>query len=385
VKMHLTCFHAARRLISAAPFGIILSMVPAQLPAQSSHPAPLPLWGSLTPGPNPVGFRRLSISGRIIDLWYPANTSGKPMRFSDYLRLSDDLRGATTGFPQESSLAATLAAAMSGDSAALDPSIIQRILQSPMAASRDAPAAARRFPLVLWTPRYATTVAQSVLSEYLASHGFIVAFARTAGEGRLPFELATSSEKRAELDARVWDMSFAVQQLANQPNLDTVAIGVIGWSYTGEMATLFQQQERRVTLVAGLSTTLLNDWVYQSADELERLGSGSLTAAFAILTQPRDSIRPPALARVTGARYYVEMPGLAHGSFNALEGFIPSLLEVTPVQRWSTSGPHGVVGYEAMAKILLRLLRHHVADRSTTPLSSSELLSGLDPARAVVR
>lgn len=154
------------------------------------------MWGNLPPGPFDVGFHRVRSEhgGRtlLVDTWYPARASTNPMRFQDYLELATDLRGAAPGFPSAAgSVAATLSTAISGDPSAVAPAMVQRVLRTGMAATREAAPAAGRFPLVLWTPRYGTTAAQAVLSEYLAARGFIVAFARPESEGKLPFELKT--------------------------------------------------------------------------------------------------------------------------------------------------------------------------------------------------
>ena len=345
------------------------------------------LWGSLQPGAFDVGFRRESITagGRslLVDIWFPARGAGNRLRFEDYLRLSTDLRGAVAGFPDRAgSLEATLSTAITGNAGALPPETARRILQSAMAATRDA-SSAGRFPLVLWTPRYATTVAQSVLSEFLASHGFVVAFARPASGGKLPFELPAPEAKLAELRDRVDDMRAAIEYLGAQPYVDTRRIGLLAWSYTGEMATQLQLSEPRVGLVAGLSTTLLSDWVFQPRAAADTLDPAKLSAAYAVLTERGPAPPPPpvVLGRIN-ASYLVEFPGLAHGSFNALEGYVPSRFGITPVQRWSQSSAAGVAGYEATAVILVRLLRHHVESSSPRPLSRLQLLTGLAPGVA---
>jgi hypothetical protein len=91
---------------------------------------------------------------------------------------------------------------------------------------------------------------------------------------------------------------------------------------------------------------------------------------------------PPTALEKAAVRYYLEFPGLAHGSFNALEGYIPSLLGLKAVQRRSHSSPAGVAGYEAAAVILSRLLAHHVRARAPQALARVPLLTGL--AREVV-
>ena len=348
------------------------------------------LWGGLRPGVHDVGFARTTISHDseqiIVDTWYPAQPgTSERLRFVDYLRLSDDLRGATSSFPNTpESLALTLSNVVSGDVNGVPRDVVERINASIMAARRDARPADRRFPLVLWTPRYATTVAQAVLSEYLASHGFVVAFARPKSGGRRPFELPSYDAKEAELRARVEDMRAVITHLARRVEVNASTIGVLAWSYTGEMATSLQMREPRVKLVAGLSTTLVNDWVYQPAEALSAVDPSRLDAAYAVLVQRGAAAapRPPLLDRI-GVSYFIEWPGLAHGSFNALEGHLPSLLGLPRVQPWSQSSTAGAEGYEAVAAVTLRLLRHHVRDRESRSLASPALLSGI-PERVAV-
>jgi dienelactone hydrolase len=343
-----------------------------------------PAWGSLERGAWAVGFQRATVDdgprGTVLDTWYPAVAGGDRLRFGDYLALADDLRGAVAG-----NLPATLSATVTGDAALLDRAVAQRWLATAMAAVRDAAPAAGRFPVVLWTPRYGTTAAQAVLSEYLASHGFVVAFPRPAASRPMPFELADADARRTELAARVQDMRVALGRLRAMPNADATAVGVLAWSYTGEMATAFQIAEPSVALVAGLSTNLLDGWVYQPRDAAATLDASRLTAAYAVLAQEGHASiaggRPfgESDTPMRGARYVVAMPGLAHGSFNALEGYLPSLFGIATVQRFSTSGPHGVRGYEAVATMMLRLLRRHVAARSTDALTELMLTSAVPP------
>jgi dienelactone hydrolase len=348
------------------------------------------LFGSLERGPHAVGFRTESLerAGKTAHLaiWYPAAASeAPPMRLTDYLQESPDLRGAVEGFPSTAeSLTRTLAVTISGDATGVASKALDELLASRFEARRNAAPAPGQFPVVLWTPRYATPAMQMVLSEFLAAHGFVVAFARPAGTAPMPFELATAAAREAELAARVDDMRTALGYLATRKAVNTNSVGVVAWSYTGEMATRFQASESSVRLVAGLSTNLLSGWVYQDGEASASIDSTRLTSAYAVLTQPRAAPWQPGLERVRGAAYFVQFPSLAHGSFNALEGYIPSLLGLTNVQRWSRSGPEGARGYEAAARILLRLLQHHVAGGSRDALPEDDLLAGIAPEVAAI-
>jgi dienelactone hydrolase len=348
------------------------------------------LFGSLERGPHAVGFRTESLQrgGKTthVAIWYPAAASATPpMLLADYLRESPDLRGAVEGFPSTpESRKRTLAVAISGDAAGVPSQTLDDLLASRLEARRDAPPASGRFPLVLWTPRYATPAMQMVLSEFLAAHGFVVAFARPGMTAPMPFELTGAAARETELAARVDDMRAALRYLGTQKGIDTKSIGVVAWSYTGEMATRFQASEAGVRLVAGLSTNLLSGWVYQDGEASASIDGARLTSAYAVLTQPRTPARPSGLEHVRGAAYFVEFPALAHGSFNALEGYLPSLLGLTTVQSWSKSGPDGARGYEAATRILLRLLQHHVADGSREALPDGVIVAGIAPDVAAI-
>jgi dienelactone hydrolase len=346
------------------------------------------LWGGLAAGPFDVGFRRVSVGGRIIDTWFPAahsSDASPSLTFGEYLRLSDDMRGADPALASSpEALRRTIATAIAGDATGLEAGVLDDLVASPMAARQDARPAAGRYPLLLWTPRYGTTAAQSVLSEFLASHGFVVAFARPAGAAvALPFELTTPEAKRRELRSRVDDMAVALSFLETQAAIDTTRVGVIAWSYTGEIATAFQRREPRIGFVAGLSTTLVSDWVFQDAAALHALDTRALEAVYAVFTESRErALAQPVLPE--GRSYVIELPGLRHGNFNALEGFVPSLLGISRVQRWSSSGPAGVTGYEAIATMLLRLARRHVSTDSARAMTPLALRTGLPQGVVVV-
>jgi hypothetical protein len=237
---------------------------------------------------------------------------------------------------------------------------------------------------VLWTPRYATTVAQSVLSEYLASRGFVIAFVRPERGGRLPFELPSPGDRRAELDARVADMRAALDQLSQQANVDPARIGVIAWSYTGEMAVRLQQEEPRIVFVAGMSTNLLKDWVYDPA-ALRNLEGSALTAAYAVFAEAPTPTRAAGVSSGGVAAYTLEFPGLAHGSFNTLEGFMPSRFGIPTALKWAHSGPAGVEGYEATAVLLTRLVRHHLERAPRGRVSRLALTTGIASRVVTVR
>lgn len=116
----------------------------AATPAAAQDP---PLWGGLKSGPHPVGYHRVAVDGGGVHVWFPAGrTRGEPMRLEGYFdgaaraSLSTSLREAPT---------AAYSAASPGDGP---------------------------FPLVLYASDPGLPAPDNtVLAEYLASHGYVVA------------------------------------------------------------------------------------------------------------------------------------------------------------------------------------------------------------------
>jgi dienelactone hydrolase len=326
-----------------------------------SHPAAAGprLWGALQPGPYAVGFQRVDPGPRELHVWYPASAAGStPLTLADYLRASRDLRaGAVVGDRRELSvLRALLSEAVTGTRDLLPVEQASALLSTAAAASADAPAAPGRFPLVFWTQRYGTTVAQHVLNEYLASHGFVVVYAAASQPPLLPYEMSGDRERSRQLDAEVARLRAALRRSGSLPFADASRVLVLAWSYAGESAFALQQLEPRVRAVVGISANVVSDWIY-------RPGRG---AAAARMTRPYLLIdggakpEPPVLKNAAAPACFLRFADMAHGSFNVLEGMLPSVAGITTVPAWSKAGPVQQRGYEAMAQYVERAVEFYL-------------------------
>lgn len=143
------------------------------------------LWSGLETGPHPVGFRiedltRTTSDGTVrrvrLALWYPRNGTGSsPVRLGDLIRLVEDEQQLPE--PAGMSQPARLAFILTGDSTAIAPERARGALGMETGAERDADPAPGPFPLVLWSSRHATVLAQAPLAHVLASQGHVVATA----------------------------------------------------------------------------------------------------------------------------------------------------------------------------------------------------------------
>lgn len=204
-------------------------------------------------------------------------------------------------------------------------------------------------------------MAQSVLSEFLASQGYVVAYARPAVPAPLPFEIKTREEKLQVLRLHVGDLLFALRSLASFRNIDSEKQGVISWSYAGESAVLLEAESKKLDLVVSLSSNVLTGWVYQAPEALTSLDPARFSISHVIMTEKvatNGSVRtaPPILDALPTDSYFVVFPELAHGNFNALEGMIPGIMGIASVQPWSKSGPVAKRGYEEVSRTVLAFL-----------------------------
>jgi hypothetical protein len=131
---------------------VVVATMLAAAPLAAQHP---PLWGGLKAGRHAVGYRRAALAEGTLHLWFPAaGGRGERLRLGGYF----DSEGRAM--------------------------LPARLLEVPAAAFPEAVAAGGPFPLVLYAgdPGVAGPD-NTVLAEYLASHGYVVATVSGAGRG----------------------------------------------------------------------------------------------------------------------------------------------------------------------------------------------------------
>jgi hypothetical protein len=119
---------------------ITVWLTAAPLPAQDP-----PLWGGLKPGSYAVGYRGAAVGAATLHVWFPARAQrGEPLPVGRYLGAAGNALPA-------------------------------RLLEARTAAFLDAPPASGPFPLVLYAgDPEVDEPDNTVLMEYLASHGYVV-------------------------------------------------------------------------------------------------------------------------------------------------------------------------------------------------------------------
>lgn len=291
-----------------------------------------PLWGDLEPGAHEVGFERIwtldrtrawersnaidSTSGEIgrpvrIDVWYPAECGAEDrMPVRGYVAMAapgpafEDLVFLTRRWDEYSYRG------LAGDSAAFD-----RLMGMTTASCEDASPEPGRFPLVVYSAGwYNRAPDNTVLAEYLASRGYVVATVPQLNPGLWTFDF-TSDAASVEHQAR--DLEVALGVMATDPRVDRRRVAAMGYSTGGDVALLLAGWSPLVDVVVGLdaSWTLGSDHDVRGSPRFRPDDVVALAVAFR-----RPDTGPEAdalLKRLTGmGRVVATVPGADHGTFS---------------------------------------------------------------------
>jgi hypothetical protein len=269
---------------------------------------PLPLPG-LPPGPHAVGFRHQVLhdssrgyrvsseapweaAGRPIELslWYPATPSaGARMTVGDYARLGD---------PRETAVP---------------------VMSASLSAVRDA-APSGRWPLVLFP--HTGPAAESVMAEFLASYGFVVAGLPSRDSETGPYRLSV-----ANLDAIGLDLNLVTKRLragggavhVNDVLIDERPPAILGMSNGALGAIAFELQSGPVTAIVSLDGTIGERVAGQAVPKLMRSAGAKMIAPLLHFYAPANDYLDFTELRAQARPFcrLAELPGMAHSDFLA--------------------------------------------------------------------
>lgn len=319
------------------------------------------LLGNLSFGQYEVGVKQLSLVDSLkeapreisIRLWYPAIGNGDKLKFSNYLDYRDEL--------SELELLRDISIGISGEEKLFSKDSLELLLNAQMHGIKDGIVASSKFPLLVWSIRYGTVEYQNLLSEYLASHGYIVAFAEDEPNSPYPWELISISNKVSALNQQISDINASIEYLKHQPNVDQSKIGLLSWSYGGESAILAQMDNADIDLVVGLSSLGFTYGIHLGQELNTKIDFEKIDVPYLFLMEkvaPNGNKRKPPdqFDSMHLFSRYVLFNELAHGNFNAIEGMIPGILRTSKVQSWSKGGEIAQLGYETICKVTLSFL-----------------------------
>jgi dienelactone hydrolase len=227
---------------------------------------PSPLWGRLVPGPYVPGRRTERFEDRsrldgpksgpysdpagprprplVVHVWYPAQppAAGPALTLGETARL--DRFGRLDVTPEQAREAAGYVhGTIRRGHRALSAEELAQVLAAPLRARLEAPPFPGRFPLLIGTLRQVST---AVTAEYLASHGYVVAFVETpllGGEAR-------------DMEAAARDMEVVAARLREGAGVDPRRTGALGFSGSGFAQFLLAMTNTHVDALVDLESAV---------------------------------------------------------------------------------------------------------------------------------
>lgn len=382
-------------MICRAALTILLAGFSCTTAMAGSSPSSVPiLWGTLTPGHEVVGFRRMFVADRSrtwiqtraldgtftpdrngrpiqINLWYPAApTASPPMHLEDYVEQSAP--EAFSALNHEMLL-------RNRDSVGepFSPEATRQLRAMSMAGHLDATPASGRRPLVLLAGGLSADInVNVVLAEYLASHGYAVASVSLLGHDA---EAMSPARTNANTEAGVRDLEVAIATLCQAKDVDCDHIGVAGHSLGAVQAVLLGQRHRNVMAVVAMDGTYAfkgNETALTGAD-----GFDAKASRYALLDLRRRQGMQSAdlnFAPIDGMRHadrtYVQLNAMHHSDFTSFS-MTADAMRLPIKAEYNGSGWNRATarqGYELSARIVLAFFDEHV---KADPAAAAQLAS----------
>jgi hypothetical protein len=199
-----------------------------------------------------------------IAIWYPASASEKLMKYKEYIHADatkdnfrtlskDDLKQIEKDFIHQR-LFRGLGVA--------DTLYMKNLLEIPTTAVKDAPHKEGSFPLILFINReYRGISINTVLMEYLASHGYIVV--TTPSKDRTK-SFQTSMTGVELIQSNIEDIQFVKRYMQDFEYLNTNKIGILSYFVGSVASALLAQTDQSIDAVVNIQSILNTDFFGQT-------------------------------------------------------------------------------------------------------------------------
>lgn len=327
-------------------FGLVcsISSTSAQTPPQ---------WGELQPGPHPVGYQvlhhydygrhirpKFDFEGKEnageealpiqISMWYPAQASSTPkMGYEEYLYIGKQKNTFQPLSAEEKRAAGNDLRFPSKFGADIDLSDeqLQRILQTPCAATQNAKNLKGPFPLII-SGTDGGPHSNNILCEYLASLGYVVLQTPSAEHtGTLQ-----ANKPQLALAERVGNMEHLMAFAKTLTFVDGQRVGILGVNFDGMAALLYQMKNMQADAVVSL-----DGWEGKAGSKSALFASPFFDAnkmRVPYFTVQQDEKDPPSYLQpdqtifdtfLYADRYYSILQGMNHAYLIANLAVIPDL------------------------------------------------------------
>ena len=316
------------------------------------------LWGNLKPGKHAVGFKaiqtydlsrsflpkqqagvltdiptELKHKGRQIQLslWYPAtvNTT-KPLFFEHYIHLLSQIHRVTGINDEAKKLGWQIflngIKMLGGKQNSLKR--LAKLGKIKTQAFLNAPPKDKKYPLVLF-PAGHPTIEISIMAEYLASNGYIVAGIPNLGITSTAPEISARG-----LQTMAQDVLFALGYLAGFENVDRRKVAVIGNAFSSSIAAATLLTNPDIDAFISLEGGFLSGFEQRMVKQQLNYEVSSFNRPILAIYAPHPAINPQEIAHLKYAkRHFVYFPTMKEFHFlnyGSLEQQVPQIIGETP-------------------------------------------------------
>lgn len=313
-----------------------------------------------------------------ISVWYPAkfNKQISKMLFEEYIfLLAQELD--FTPLDEEKKQTGVDKFMREPLSFGADRAKLEALRKMETSAVRDAPNAKGKFQLIIFA--HAAPASQSIMCEYLASHGFIVGAIPSKGASVYEYRLSVPN-----LEAMIADIKFVEETLKDFPSADKNNLGLIGMS-NGAMGALGRHLSNpHVKAIVSLDGSVGDKGVIPALKRFKDYNPSALNARLLHLYTPNNPNLDFSLidSYQNAERYLVSIPRMRHAdfiSYGMLEHFVPKI--------WGNSPGDTKAGFEWVCRFTLHFLKVYLKKnvKSKKFLKNSPDENGIPPGLLSVK
>jgi len=291
-----------------------------------------------------------------IHLWYPAAKKGSAITWNDYIAELGKTSISQDAF--QKGLAVYLEAINDLRGNKLPVKELEKLYGLRSVAYKNAGHTKGKFPLLLF-PSYKTPSTINILSEYLASHGFIVASIELRGtESELP-EISPQGVQTMTLD-----LLFTLNYLRGQSFVDASKIAAMGVGINATIAFSLKTICPDIKGLISLEGGILSEAELQFLKRSVFYDASKFNCPSLFIYAPHANIQPKNVAELKYAdKYFIHFPKMSEYYFldyGLLDQFLPGIIGAPPGDTKK--------GFELAAQMVLQFLnmslKKDVADKN---------------------
>jgi len=301
-----------------------------------------------------------------INVWYPAEGKGAPLRYGHYIQLL----GQQTNFSPNGSASKDLAKKIFieqtnalGGNGNFTFDHLEQLSKLKTNAYLQAPAIDTKFPLLLF-PNGGSPAYQSIMCEYLASHGYVVAAVVLKGQFSSTIDVSARG-----LEMGVDDLQYTLNQLVELDNVDRNRMGLMANAIESSICTALAAKNKLIKALISLEGGLLSRFEQKLLGETNFYTPTAISMPILAIYAPHPAISPSFIEHLQySSRYFLHFPGMTEFHFlnyGLLEQESPNII----------GNPKGdtKAGFEWAAKLSLKFLDAMLKDKAESKMFFDKL------------